>query len=210
MCASSARTWRTCWAWREREESIEHEAREHRPVPARTAPVAPLRTMRAMNRQAIIRLVWAFALSYATAGIGAALTDLGPWYFALKHPAWKPPDAAFGVIWTTIFTLCAISGWLAWQAANTAALRRRVAVLFGANALLNILWSALYFKLQRPDWALLEVVFLWLSIVALIVGLWRLSRWASLLLLSYAVWVSAAAVLNWQTVQLNGPFAGLP
>ena len=162
-----------------------------------------------MNKQAWKRLALAFVLSYATAGAGGALTELGPWYFALKHPAWKPPDAAFGVIWTTIFTLCAISGWLAWQAADTVALRRRVAALFGVNAVLNILWSALYFKLQRPDWALFEVVFLWLSILALIVGLWRLSRWASGLLLAYLLWVGIAAVLNAQTVQLNGPFAGL-
>ena len=159
-----------------------------------------------MNKAALRNLLVAFALSYATAGIGAALTELGPWYFALKHPAWKPPDAAFGVIWSTIFTLCAISGWLAWQAADTPTMRRRVAWLFGLNALLNILWSALYFKLQRPDWALFEVVFLWLSIQALIMGLWRLSRWASLLLITYWIWVTIAAVLNVQTVLLNGPF----
>jgi tryptophan-rich sensory protein len=78
--------------------------------------------------------------------------------------------------------------------------------LFAANALLNILWSALYFKLQRPDWALYEVGLLWLSILALIVGLWRISRWASLLLLPYAVWVAIAAALNLATVRLNGPF----
>ena len=161
-----------------------------------------------MEKNVWTRLALAFVLSYAIAGIGGALTELGPWYFALKHPSWKPPDAAFGVIWTTIFTLCAISGWLAWQAANNAALRRRVGVLFGANAVLNILWSGLYFKLQRPDWALFEVVFLWLSILALIVGLWRLSRLASGLLLPYLLWVGIAAVLNWETVQLNGPFLG--
>lgn len=165
--------------------------------------------MRPLNRQAFGPLALAFVLSYATAGIGGALTDLGSWYFTLKHPAWKPPDAAFGVIWTTVFTLCAISGWLAWQAADTPALRRRVLALFGVNAVLNVVWSALYFKLQRPDWALIEVAFLWLSIVALIVGLWRLSRWASLLLVTYLVWVSIASVLNWQTVMLNGPFGGL-
>jgi tryptophan-rich sensory protein len=153
-------------------------------------------------------LMWALVLSYATAGIGGALTELGPWYYALRQPGWKPPDAAFGVIWTTIFTLCAISGWLAWLAAATPALRRRVALLFGANAGLNIVWSALYFKLQRPDWALIEVVFLWLSIAALIVGLWRLSRLASALLLPYLAWVTVAAFLNLATVQLNGPFAG--
>ena len=155
-------------------------------------------------------LLLAFVLSYSTAGIGAALTELGPWYFALRHPPWKPPDAAFGVIWSTIFTLCAISAWLAWQAADTLALRRRVLCLFGVNAFLNVLWSALYFKLQRPDWALFEVVFLWLSILALVMGLWRMSRWASLLLVTYWVWVSIAAVLNVQTVMLNGPFGPKP
>lgn len=162
-----------------------------------------------MEKQARISLAWAFVLSYATAGIGGALTELGPWYFALQHPSWKPPDAAFGGIWSLIFTLCAVSAWLAWRAAHSPSQRLTVALLFGVNAVLNILWSALYFKLQRPDWALWEVVFLWLSIWALVVGLWRLSRWASVLLLPYAVWVSIAAVLNWETVQLNGPFSGL-
>jgi len=159
-----------------------------------------------MNTSPLRPLLLAFVLSYATAGIGGALTEIGPWYYALKQPAWKPPDAAFGVIWTLIFTLCAISGALAWRAADTRALRQRVAMLFGANALLNMLWSALYFKLQRPDWALIEVAFLWLSIAALIVGLWRLSRWASALLLPYLAWVSVASALNLATVQLNGPF----
>ncbi len=159
-----------------------------------------------MNKPSLIRLALAFVLSYGTAAVGGALTQLGPWYYALRHPDWKPPDAAFGVIWSTLFTLCAISGWLAWQAAGTPALRRRVAWLFGLNAVLNMLWSALYFALRRPDWALLEVGFLWLSILALVVGLWRLSRWASLLLLPYLAWVSLAALLNLATVRLNGPF----
>jgi translocator protein len=159
-----------------------------------------------MNTVNLRPWIVAFVLSYATAGIGGALTELGPWYYALRQPDWKPPDAAFGIVWTTIFTLCAISAALAWRAAGSAALRRRVLVLFGVNALLNILWSALYFKLQRPDWALIEVAFLWLSIAALIVGLWRLSRWASALLLPYLAWVSVASALNLATVQLNGPF----
>jgi len=148
----------------------------------------------------------AFLLSYTTAGLGSALTDLGPWYAALVHPPWKPPDAAFGAIWTLIFTLCAISAALAWQAARTARLRRRVWVLFGLNAVLNVAWSGLYFGCHRPDWALAEVAFLWLSIAALVLGLRRISPGASALLLPYLLWVSVAAALNLATVQLNGPF----
>lgn len=159
-----------------------------------------------MNHASWRPLIIAFILSYATAGIGGALTDLGPWYYALRQPDWKPPDAAFGIVWTTIFTLCAISGALAWRAAGTPALQRRVLGLFAINALLNMVWSGLYFTLQRPDWALVEVVLLWLSIVALIVGLWRCSRLASLMLLPYLAWVSIASLLNLATVRLNGPF----
>ena len=148
----------------------------------------------------------ALSLSYLTAGLGAALTELGPWYFALKQPSWKPPDAAFGIIWTTIFTLTAISASIAWEAATSSAQRQVVWRLFGLNALLNIVWSALYFKLQRPDWALAEWVLLWLSVLSLVLGFWRTSRRTSYLNLPYLLWVTVAGGLNLSTIRLNGPF----
>ncbi len=125
-------------------------------------------------------LLICFVLSFTTAGVGGALTDLGPWYANLKQPDWKPPDAAFGPIWTVIFSLCALSACLAWQNANTTALRVRVAVLFAVNATLNVWWSWLYFTRQRPDWALLELFVLWFSVLALVFGLWRFDRFGPL------------------------------
>lgn len=80
--------------------------------------------------------------------------------------------------------------------------------LFGLNAGLNSLWSLLFFKLQRPDWALAEVGFLWLSIAALIACIRPHSLLASRLLYPYLAWVSFASVLNWSTVRLNSPFGG--
>lgn len=151
-------------------------------------------------------LAIAFVFSFGTASIGSALTDLGPWYLALKQPDWKPPDAAFGVIWSTIFLLLTFSGALAWTAAPTRARKRLVLQLFAINAFVNVLWSALYFGLHRPDWAMAEWVFLWLSVLSLLLFLWRESRWASLLIVPYLTWVSAAGYLNWTTIVLNGPF----
>lgn len=72
---------------------------------------------------------------------------------------------------------------------------------------LNVLWSVLFFRLQRPDWAFVEVVLLWLSIVALIVGVIRYSRTAAALLVPYLAWVTFAAALNRAIVTLNAPFA---
>ena len=147
-----------------------------------------------------------FALSLGVASVGASLTDIGPWYLALRQPDWKPPDIAFGPIWTTIFTLCAVSGWLAWYAAINRAERRALILVFACNAVCNVLWSYLYFTLQRPDWAMLEWVALWLSVLAVVLVLRRIAPAAGWMNLPYLVWVSAAGLLNLATVELNGPF----
>ena len=41
--------------------------------------------------------------------VGGFLTQLDEWYYSLIQPAWKPPDWAFGPIWTVILVLCAVS-----------------------------------------------------------------------------------------------------
>lgn len=137
---------------------------------------------------------------------GALLTSLGPWYYALKRPHWQPPDWLFGPVWTTIFILATLAAVLSWQRARSSAQRRRIVLLFALNIAFNLLWSLLFFRLQRPDLALYEVPLLWLSIAALMIGLWPLSRVAASVLLPYLVWVSFAATLNLAIVRLNAPF----
>jgi len=144
----------------------------------------------------------------AVAVLGALSTDLGHWYASLRQPAWKPPDAWFGPIWTAIFACAALSAASAWRVLRTARQRQTLAVLWSANAFLNVLWSLLFFRLHRPDWALIEVAALWASIVALMVVSARWSRTAVWLLVPYLAWVSTAAWLNADVVRLNGPFGG--
>lgn len=148
----------------------------------------------------------AAAAACAVAALGALSTDLGPWYAALKQPGWKPPDWLFGPVWTVIYALAALAGLRAALRAPDAASRRRIALLFAINGTLNVLWSLLFFRAQRPDWALAEVGFLWASILWLMLVLGRHSRGAAWLLLPYLVWVAFAAWLNYAVVQLNGPF----
>lgn len=140
--------------------------------------------------------------------LGALMTDLGPWCAQLKQPPWKPPDWAFGPIWTSIFALAAAAGVIGWRRAPSRQARDLLLTLFAANGFLNVLWSLLYFRLHRPDWAFFEVPLLWLSVLALIVVLSRYARVAAWLLVPYLVWVATAATLNWQTVRLNAPFGG--
>jgi translocator protein len=142
----------------------------------------------------------------AVAGLGALTTDIGAWYFNLQKPSWQPPDWLFGPAWTLIFVLSALAGVLYWRSPANREERLQILAAFALNAFLNTLWSLLFFRLKRPDWALYEVGFLWLSIVLLIVLLSRRSRNAAWLLLPYLVWVSFASYLNWTIVRINGSF----
>lgn len=148
----------------------------------------------------------AAAAALAVAVVGGTLTDLGPWYQNLVKPAWKPPDLAFGPIWTLIFALAATAGVLGWRRAETRARREWLIGLFALNGFLNIGWSLIFFRLQRPDWAFVEVGLFWFSIVLLIVFFWRFSRISSLLLAPYLIWVTLAGALNLAIVRLNPPF----
>ena len=140
------------------------------------------------------------------AALGATITVLGPWYQALRQPPWAPPDIAFGPAWTLIFGLCAISAATAWMAAPNRDTAQTVIGLFALNGFLNLTWSFLFFRAQRPDLAGYEVWLLWASIAALIVVCRRFSPAAAWLLVPYLLWVSFAAVLNQAVVALNGPF----
>jgi benzodiazapine receptor len=155
-----------------------------------------------MTMTVIVAALCALAL----AGAGGLLTEVGPWYRALRKPGLQPPDWLFGPAWTLILGMAAAAGVLAWRGAPDGAAHTRVALLFAVNALFHLLWSPLFFKFKRPDWSLFEVVFLWGSVLALVIGLAPYSAAASWLVVPYLVWVSFAAWLNYAIVRLNGPF----
>jgi tryptophan-rich sensory protein len=138
---------------------------------------------------------------------GGLMTPIGSWYRNLKKPSLQPPDWLFGPAWTIILGLAAWSAITAWYAADAPWERSRVLCLFSTNAVCHLLWSPLFFRAQRPDWALVEVVFLWVSLVLLVVLIAPISSFASLLIMPYLLWVSFAAWLNWAIVRLNRPFA---
>jgi len=148
-------------------------------------------------------IAWAVVLG----GIGGLVTEIGPWYRNLKKPSWQPPDWLFGPAWTLILGLAAWAGVKAYYGATDDAGRLAVITVFVVNFVCHFAWSPLFFKLKRPDIALIEVVFLWVSVLAMCVVLRFSSVTASWLVAPYLAWVSFAAVLNLAIVRLNRPFA---
>lgn len=155
-----------------------------------------------MDTPAIVAVVAALVLTVG----GGLLTPIDSWYAKLRKPAWNPPNWVFGPAWTLILGFWAWSGVLAWRGAAGADAQRAVLILYGVNALCHFAWSPLFFKARRPDWALIEVVFLWSSLLALLVFARPFSVMASWLIVPYFVWVSFAACLNAAIVARNRPF----
>ena len=152
-------------------------------------------------------VVVAALAALAVALLGGLSTDIGDWYRQLRQPPWKPPDWLFGPVWTTIYALTAAAGVIGWRALDGSRPQRcMLLVAYAMNGFLNVLWSLLFFRLRRPDWALAEVGLLWASVALLVLLSWRAAPRAALLLLPYLAWVAFAAVLNAEVVRLNGPF----
>ena len=157
-------------------------------------------------RPGLLPVAVAIVAAGLVAALGATITQLGPWYYSLTQPSWAPPDMLFGPAWTLIFGLTAWAGLTAWRAAPGRAVAVTLLGLFALNGFLNLLWSFLFFRLHRPDWAAIEVLLLWASIAGLIVACRRVSRRAAWLLVPYLAWVTFAGILNAEIVRLNAPF----
>ena len=121
------------------------------------------------------------------------------WYEGLRKPPWTPPQWVFGPVWTVLYALMAVAGWLAWREG-----RSRVAtLLFLLQLALNAGWSWLFFGLRRPDLAFLGIAALLVATLATIAAFARVSHGAAVLLVPYLAWVSFGATLNWAIWRMN-------
>jgi len=147
-------------------------------------------------------LLTSLAIVYLVAFTGSLFTSPKTnttWYESIK-PAINPPNYIFPIVWNILFFLIAVSLYLAWTSAKNKNSKKKIALVFGINFVLNILWSALYFGLQNPFYALIEIVFLWGSIMLMIYTTHKFNKKSSYLLIPYLLWVSFAIVLNYLSV----------
>jgi len=148
-----------------------------------------------------IGLVFWIAISFAAGWFGSQF-EPGPWYAVLNKPLWTPPSWVFGPVWSLLYLMMGIAAWLVWREAGLGQAKLALG-LFVFQIALNALWSYLFFGHQRPDWALMEIVILWLVIGATTIAFWKYNRLASWLFVPYWAWVSFATLLNWQIWRLN-------
>lgn len=124
------------------------------------------------------------------------------WFQSLAKPDIFPEPKWFGIVWTVLYVMIGLSVALvasAWGA------RGRTAALwvFAVHFLLNLSWSYVFFGAQQLTGALVLLVIIVLTLLAVIALFWRVRKLAAVLLLPYLAWVCFASVLNYQFLQLN-------
>lgn len=137
--------------------------------------------------------------------LGSFFTGQGvsTWYQTLNLPGWTPPGSVIGAVWTVIFILVAVSLLIFWNKVKRNRIFKVITGVFLLNAFLNVLWSYLFFSKHFIFSAFVDTILLEISVLALIILLWPLSRLASALLWPYALWVIFAGYLNYIIWQLN-------
>jgi translocator protein len=120
-------------------------------------------------------------------------------YRALEQPAFAPPSWVFGPVWTVLYLMIGVAGWLLWRRAGWSP----ALTLWVAQLVLNLAWTPLFFAADLYTVALVEIVVLAAAIGLLIAWSWHRSRVAAWLLVPYLAWVCFATALNAGIVVLN-------
>ncbi|MFC7213438.1 TspO/MBR family protein [Saliphagus sp. GCM10025334] len=123
------------------------------------------------------------------------------WFRSLEKPAYYPPEIAFPVVWTLLFTLMGLALWLVWRSSRDG--RRLALGLFAVQLAFNVAWTPVFFRLEEVAAALVVIVALWVLLVATIAAFRRVNRRAAALLVPYLAWVTFAALLNYGIWRLN-------
>ncbi len=150
----------------------------------------------------IARLTISLLLPLLAGAIGSYFTApaIEAWYTGLIKPPLTPPDWLFAPAWTVLYVLMGISLFLVWSIYSEKNEEKRTSktalTFFGTQLALNTTWSVVFFGMQNPAWAFVNIFLLWFFILFTIILFYRIRKSAAYLLMPYLLWVGFAGYLN--------------
>jgi tryptophan-rich sensory protein len=128
-------------------------------------------------------------------------SSIETWYPSLQKPFWNPPNLAFPIVWTILYTMIGVSFWKI--LCKPKAYRLSVFLAFSIQIFLNFTWSFSFFYLQSPSMGLFNIILLLMAIIWNTKVFWLYSKIAAKLLIPYLLWVGYATSLNLAIWYLN-------
>lgn len=154
-----------------------------------------------MSKKLLISLI----LTQSAGIVGSLFTApaISNWYSNLEKPSFSPPNWVFGPVWILLYFLMGISIYLIWLNIKKNKKAKIAFWLFWIHLIFNSTWSIVFFGLQNPGLAFINILIIWVLIIALIIKFFKINKWASYLLIPYFLWVSFASILNYFIWYLN-------
>uniref|UniRef100_A0A3Q2WM56 Translocator protein n=2 Tax=Haplochromis burtoni TaxID=8153 RepID=A0A3Q2WM56_HAPBU len=124
--------------------------------------------------------------------------EVDTWYPTLKKPSWRPPNKAFPVVWTCLYTGMGYGSYLVWKELGGFTEDALVPLgLYGTQLALNWAWTPIFFGAHKLKWSLVEIVLLTGTVGATMMSWYPISRTATMLLAPYLGWLCLATSLNY-------------
>lgn len=158
------------------------------------------------KKKQILIFIVCLVVCFGVSGAGAMFTtedSITNWYAQLQRPKFTPPDWIFGPVWTALYLSMAISAFLIWRKGLDYPNVKQALGWFLIQLILNAVWTPLFFGFHLVLLAFIEIILLWLAIIATLIAFKRVSLPACILLIPYIIWVGFAAVLNGSIWYLN-------
>jgi len=146
--------------------------------------------------------LWILSYLVISYAIGGMTRENMGWYDTLAKSSLNPPDIAFPLVWTTLYIMLALAGWLVWTRRNEEGMKPAFA-LYWVHMILNWGWSFVFFGAQQIAIGFWWIVVLDIVMLALIAASWNKARVVALLIVPTFLWGSFAAYLNYSIWVLN-------
>lgn len=158
-----------------------------------------------MKSSTMKKLIFSLFICLFAGFIGSFFTTpaIPTWYATLQKPSFAPPNWVFFPVWTSLFIMMGISLFLVWQKGWEDKKVKTAIYIFAGQLILNAMWSVVFFGLRSPFLGLMEIIILWVAILATILSFMKVSKTAACLLIPYVLWVSFAAFVNFSIWRIN-------
>ena len=131
-----------------------------------------------------------------------SITNPKVFYTTIKLPDIAPPDWLFAPVWTILYMMIGAALYLLLNMQKGKA-RHLLLIIFSCQLFFNFIWSWIFFGQHNITLALMDIILLWLTLLLLLIVLFRHYKAVFYLLIPYFLWVSFASWLNYQIYLLN-------
>jgi benzodiazapine receptor len=182
-----------------------------------------------IEKQTALQVATAVLLPNAGGCIMGYLTrkEIDGWYEKLKHPSFRPPNAVFAPVWTSLYTSMGYASYLVWRDGGGFAGDAKLPLgLYAAHLALNFAWTPIFFTKHELKWVIelffsvksfsflnllmvvafqsfVEICALTTSVFFTGVAFSKVNKVAGIIFIPYFLWCSFATLLNYSIYKNN-------